>query len=89
MAPPITREDVLKAELAVYAIDGRIRKAFLLSTKEALSKLAGLADELHERFPLFLDEADIGIPRASAYLHLFYQQVGFSILKAYQSGNPS
>ncbi|CAG8301965.1 unnamed protein product [Penicillium salamii] len=58
----------------VYAIDGRINRKFLLSTKKALSALAGLADELRCKFPLDLDGKANGIPRASANLHLFYQQ---------------
>ncbi|KAJ5358292.1 hypothetical protein N7541_005450 [Penicillium brevicompactum] len=73
-----------KSKKAVYAIDGRISKDFLLSTKETLSKLASLADELRETFPLRLYEGDTGIPRASAYLHLFYQQVCSHNLKVYR-----
>ncbi|KAL4738952.1 hypothetical protein BDV11DRAFT_205570 [Aspergillus similis] len=57
----------------VYAIDGRLNRTFLLSTKAALSNLAKHADELHEAFPLCLDGTE-GISRTSAYLHLFYQQ---------------
>ncbi|CAG8146724.1 unnamed protein product [Penicillium olsonii] len=58
----------------VYAIDGRINRKFLLSTKEALTNLAGTADELQSKFPLYLDDTASGVPRVSAYLHLFYQQ---------------
>ncbi|KAJ5476349.1 hypothetical protein N7475_002078 [Penicillium sp. IBT 31633x] len=58
----------------IYAIDGRINQSFLFSTKEALSNMAGLADELQETFPLPLDGTNNGISRTSAYLHLFYQQ---------------
>ncbi|KAL4892370.1 hypothetical protein BDV59DRAFT_193869 [Aspergillus ambiguus] len=58
----------------VYAIDGRINRTFLLSTKGALSNLAGQADELHKSFPLYLEGTDNGLSRTSAYLHLFYQQ---------------
>jgi hypothetical protein len=58
----------------VYAIDGRINQTFLLSTKEALSNIAVLADELRETFPLHLNGTDSGMPRTSACLHLFYQQ---------------
>ncbi|OQE67764.1 hypothetical protein PENNAL_c0161G04641 [Penicillium nalgiovense] len=59
----------------VYAIDGRFNQTFLLSTKEALSNIAVLADELRETFPLHLNGTDSGMPRTSACLHLFYQQV--------------
>ncbi|KXG45193.1 Transcription factor [Penicillium griseofulvum] len=58
----------------IYVANGRINRAFLLSTKAALAKIAGLADELRESFPLHLDPAS-GVSRTSAYLHLQYHQV--------------
>ncbi|KAJ5092575.1 hypothetical protein NUU61_007445 [Penicillium alfredii] len=58
----------------VYAIDGRLNRTFLLSTKTALANIAGLADELHLSFPLHLDRAISGISRNPAYLHLLYHQ---------------
>lgn len=60
--------------LAVYAIDGRLNRNFLLRTKKALANIASLADELHNAFPLHLDQAVSGISRISAYLHLLYHQ---------------
>jgi hypothetical protein len=69
------RRQFLTTEIEVYAIDGRINQTFLLSTKEALSNIADLADELRETFPLHLNGTDSGMPRTSACLHLFYQQV--------------
>ncbi|KAE8151446.1 hypothetical protein BDV25DRAFT_138866 [Aspergillus avenaceus] len=58
----------------VYGVDGRINSRFLLSTKAALSNLAGHADKLCEDFSLNLDGSCQGISRTSAYLHLLYQQ---------------
>ncbi|KAJ5551501.1 hypothetical protein N7461_006199 [Penicillium sp. DV-2018c] len=58
---------------AIYVVDGRINRTFLLSTKGALANIAGLADELRESFPLHLDPAS-GVSRTSAYLHLQYHQ---------------
>ncbi|KAJ5825947.1 hypothetical protein N7474_003085 [Penicillium riverlandense] len=58
----------------VYAIDGRINRTFLLSTKTALAHIAGLADELRESFPLHLDRTISGVSRTSAYLNLLYHQ---------------
>ncbi|KAJ5774262.1 hypothetical protein N7457_009158 [Penicillium paradoxum] len=57
----------------IYVINGRINRTFLLSTKTALANIAGLADELRESFPLYLDPAS-GVSRTSAYLHLQYHQ---------------
>ncbi|KAJ5919259.1 hypothetical protein N7466_010202 [Penicillium verhagenii] len=59
---------------AVYAIDGRLNRNFLLRTKSALASIARLADELREAFPLHLDRATSGVSRTSAYLHLLYHQ---------------
>ncbi|KAL2818579.1 fungal-specific transcription factor domain-containing protein [Aspergillus granulosus] len=67
-------QSVANISNTVYAIDGRLNRAFLLSTKAALSNMASHADELNEAFPLYLDGTDKGIARTSAYLHLFYQQ---------------
>ncbi|PYI10986.1 hypothetical protein BO78DRAFT_457944 [Aspergillus sclerotiicarbonarius CBS 121057] len=67
-------QSIAEINSTVYAVDGRLSRTFLLSTKTALSNMAGFADELNENFPLFLDGTDKGIPRTSAYLHLFYQQ---------------
>ncbi|KAJ5657435.1 uncharacterized protein N7484_001084 [Penicillium longicatenatum] len=59
---------------AVYAIDGRLNRNFLLRTKSALASIACLADELHDGFPLHLDRSTSGVSRTSAYLHLLYHQ---------------
>ncbi|KAJ5889418.1 hypothetical protein N7504_010228 [Penicillium tannophilum] len=59
---------------AVYAIDGRLNRNFLLRTKSALASIARLADELHEGFPLHLDRSMSGVSRTSAYLHLLYHR---------------
>lgn len=55
---------------------------FLMRTKDALAGLAGLTDELHQRFPLLLDNDESGISRLSAHLHLLYHQVSLSFLNA-------
>lgn len=60
--------------IAVYAIDGRLNRNFLLRTKSALASIARLADELHEGFPLHLDRSMSGVSRTSAYLHLLYHR---------------
>lgn len=60
----------------VYGADGRLDRRFLASTKRALEKLAGLADALHEEFPLPLDPASTcGVDRIAACLNLRYNQV--------------
>ena len=66
-------------ETAVYAIDGRLNRTFLLSTKTALASIAGLADELRHFFPLHLDRTASGVSRISACLHLLYHQVLFPV----------
>lgn len=60
--------------LAVYAIDGRLNRNFLVRTKSALASIASLADELRGAFPLHLDRTINGVSRTSAYLHLLYQE---------------
>lgn len=60
--------------IAVYAIDGRLNRNFLVRTKSALAHIARLADELRDAFPLHLDRAVSGVSRISAYLHLLYHQ---------------
>ena len=59
---------------AVYAIDGRINRNFLLRTKSALATIASLADELRRAFPLHMERDISGVSRVSAYLHLLYHQ---------------
>lgn len=59
---------------AVYAIDGRINRNFLLRTKSALATIASLADELRRAFPLHMERDISGVSRISAYLHLLYHQ---------------
>ncbi|KAJ5249197.1 hypothetical protein N7468_000648 [Penicillium chermesinum] len=58
----------------VYAIDGRLKRNFLLSTKSALAGIACQSDDLHQAFPLHLDSANSGVSRTAAYLHLQYHQ---------------
>lgn len=59
----------------MYGADGRLNSKFLLSIKEILASIAGLADELRDAFPLQLGNAISGISRTYAYLHLLYHQV--------------
>ncbi|UNI17800.1 hypothetical protein JDV02_004119 [Purpureocillium takamizusanense] len=65
---------IASIDRAVYRPDGRLDNNFLMRTKDALAGLAGLTDELHERFPLLLDNDESGISRLSAHLHLLYNQ---------------
>ncbi|KAH7169990.1 hypothetical protein EDB81DRAFT_774203 [Dactylonectria macrodidyma] len=58
----------------VYGLDGRLNKKFLLSTKDVLSNIAGLADELQQTFPMQIDQTINGVSRTSGYLHLLYHQ---------------
>ncbi|KPM41163.1 hypothetical protein AK830_g5425 [Neonectria ditissima] len=58
----------------VYGADGRLNKRFLLSTKEVLSNVAGLADELQQTFPMQMDQTINSVSRTSGYLHLLYHQ---------------
>lgn len=64
----------LTHSIAVYAIDGRLNRNFLVRTKSALASIARLSDELHKAFPLHLDRATSGVSRISAYLNLLYHQ---------------
>ncbi|KAK7416873.1 hypothetical protein QQX98_004931 [Neonectria punicea] len=59
----------------VYGADGRLNKRFLLSTKEVLSNIAGLADELQQTFPMQMDQTINSVSRTSGYLHLLYHQM--------------
>ncbi|KAJ6044107.1 hypothetical protein N7499_006611 [Penicillium canescens] len=65
---------IAEVNTKVYAIDGRINRTFLLSTKAALANIASLADELREAVPLHLDREVSGVSRTSASLHLLYHQ---------------
>ncbi|KAJ4988791.1 C6 transcription factor [Stagonosporopsis vannaccii] len=58
----------------VYGSKGRLRKKFVLSIKTVLDKLAGLAEELRNSFPLHSDERFGGISRLPAHSHLYYYQ---------------
>jgi len=58
----------------VYGSKGRLRKKFVLSIKTVLDKLAGLAEELRNSFPLHADERFGGISRLPAHSHLYYYQ---------------
>lgn len=60
---------------AIYGIHGRLNSKFLLSTKSALERIAGMADELRDTLPLPTDNTLNGISRIAAYLHLLYHQV--------------
>ena len=69
---------------SVYAADGRQDGQFLSRTKEALAGIAGLTDELHQKFPLLIDGSGVGISRLSGHLHLTYQQVSLFVLPIIQ-----
>lgn len=61
--------------IAIYGPDGRLSSNFLLRTKETLASMAGLPDELHQQFPLDLNNKKIGISRLSAQNHILFHQV--------------
>lgn len=65
---------IARINRGVYGADGRLNSKFLLSIKEILASIAGLADELRDAFPLQLGNAISGISRTYAYLHLLYHQ---------------
>ncbi|KAI0975083.1 Zn(II)2Cys6 transcription factor [Xylaria arbuscula] len=58
----------------VYGTQGQKDRKFLLSTKAALSDIAGVADELRLSFPVERETARHGLSRISAHLHLQYHQ---------------
>ncbi|KAI1314141.1 hypothetical protein F5Y03DRAFT_336237 [Xylaria venustula] len=58
----------------VYGTQGQKDPKFLLSTKAALSDIAGVADELRLSFPVERETARHGLSRISAHLHLAYHQ---------------
>ena len=65
---------------AIYGADGRLQSKFLLSTKNALSEIAGIANELSGDYALALDgEHGSGVSRNSAHLHLLHHQVSRSL----------
>ncbi|CAG9949528.1 unnamed protein product [Clonostachys rosea f. rosea IK726] len=58
----------------VYGTDGRLNKRFLIKTKEVLSNIADLTDELQQKFPMQANGPFSTISRTSGYLHLLYHQ---------------
>lgn len=60
---------------AIYGPDGRLSSNFLLRTKDTLASMADLPDELHEQFPIDLNNKKVGISRLSAHIHLLFHQV--------------
>ncbi|KAI0425319.1 hypothetical protein F5Y09DRAFT_335067 [Xylaria sp. FL1042] len=58
----------------VYSPQGQKDRKFLLSTKAALSDIAGVADELRLSFPVERETAGHGLSRISGHLHLVYHQ---------------
>lgn len=66
---------LLTALLGVYGTDGRLNKRFLIKTKEVLSGIADLTDELQQKFPMQANGPFSTISRTSGYLHLLYHQV--------------
>ncbi|KAK7228238.1 hypothetical protein V2G26_000408 [Clonostachys chloroleuca] len=58
----------------VYGTDGRLNKRFLIKTKEVLSGIADLTDELQQKFPMQANGPFSTISRTSGYLHLLYHQ---------------
>lgn len=59
----------------VYGVEGRSGKEYLTNTREILTQLAGITDQLNVTFTLSMQDSMAGISRMSAYLHLLHQQV--------------
>lgn len=67
---------------ALYRNAGDMESTFVKSTQEVLQRVAGVASELRENFPVPDQGALSGISRVSGYLNLLYHQVSFhSVLK--------
>jgi len=60
----------------VYGVEGRPGKEYLINTREVLTQLASITDQLNATFALSTQDDMVGISRMSAYLHLLHQQVG-------------
>lgn len=60
----------------VYGVEGRPGKEYLINTREVLTQLASITDQLNATFALSTHDDTAGISRMSAYLHLLHQQVG-------------
>lgn len=69
--------------LAVYGMDGRLNRKFLVRTKAALASTTDLAADLQRSFDLQLDKPTIsGVSRMAAHLHLLYHQVCLALIPA-------
>lgn len=67
---------------ALYRDTGDMESTFVKSTQEVLQRVADVASELRENFPVPDQGALSGISRVSGYLNLLYHQVSFhSVLK--------
>lgn len=67
---------------ALYRDTGNMESTFVKSTQEVLQRVADVACELRENFPVPDQGALSGISRVSGYLNLLYHQVSFhSVLK--------
>lgn len=62
--------------VAVYRENRHKGSAFVKNTQEVLQRVAKVAPDLHEYFPVPEQDAMDGISRVSGYMNLFYHQVG-------------
>jgi hypothetical protein len=65
---------------ALYRDKGDLRSTFAKSTQDVLQRVADVASELRENFPVPDQEALSGISRVSGYLNLLYHQVSSNSL---------
>lgn len=59
----------------VYGAEGRLGREYLANTREVLSQIAEVTDQLNHCFGLSLSPSMSGISRVSGYLHLLHHQV--------------
>lgn len=65
------------SKAALYRDAGEMESTFVKSTQEVLQRVADVACELRENFPVPDQGALSGISRVSGYLNLLYHQVSF------------
>jgi len=71
---------ILQISRKVYGVEGRPGKEYLINTREVLTQLASITDQLNASFALSAHDEMAGLSRMSAYLHLLQQQVGYPFL---------
>lgn len=62
--------------IALYSESGSMGSTFVKRAQNVLQRVANVASDLREHFPVPEQESMNGISRVSGYMNLFYHQVG-------------